>query len=126
MKVIIFGAGVQGTVYGVRLARAAHEVAVIATHHRAVELRRFGANIRDSETSETISASVIVWEELPSDCKADFCLVTVRREQLTDALISLAQATQIERFVFLVNHANGSNDIFAALGKSRAVLAFPG
>lgn len=126
VKVIIFGAGVQGTVYGVRLARAGHEVTLVATPRRAVELRRFGATIRNAETSEAISADVAICEELPPDCKADLCLVTVRREQLDNALISVTRATEIERFVFLVNHANGSEDIFEALGRPRTVLAFPG
>jgi 2-dehydropantoate 2-reductase len=125
VKVIVFGAGVQGTVYGVRFAGAGHEVTLIATPRRAAELHRFGAKILHAETSETISVHVAVEEEL-SDCRADLCLVTVRREQLNDALAILARATHIERFVFLVNHANGSDDIFAAVGRARAVLAFPG
>jgi 2-dehydropantoate 2-reductase len=126
MRVIVFGSGVQGTVYGVRLARAGHDVVLISTRFRAEELRRFGPKIRDAKTFETISADVSVWEELPSDCEADVCVVTVRREQLNDALVPLARATQIKRFVFLVNHANGSEAIFAAVGRSRAVIAFPG
>ena len=126
MKVVIFGAGVQGTVYGVRFARAGHEVTFVATHERAIELRRSGATIRNAETSRNISAHVTVLEELPVDCNADMCFVTVRREQLNNALVRLARATQIKRFVFLVNHANGSEGIFAAVGRSRAVLAFPG
>jgi 2-dehydropantoate 2-reductase len=126
VKVVVFGAGVQGTVYGVRFARAGHEVTLIATPRRAAELRRFGAKIRHAETSETVSAHVTVEEELPCDCEADLCMVTVRREQLKDALVTMARAAHIERFVFLVNHANGSDDIFAAVGRARAVLAFPG
>jgi 2-dehydropantoate 2-reductase len=126
VKVIVFGAGVQGTVYGVRFARAGHEVTLIASPRRAVELRRFGAKIRHAETSQTIEAQVTIEEELSSDCNADLCVVTVRREQLNDALVILARATHIRRFVFLVNHANGSDDIFAAVGRARAVLGFPG
>jgi len=65
-------------------------------------------------------------ESLQPDCSADLCLVTVRREQIEDVLPDLARATAIRRIVFLVNHANGSEDIFAVLGRSRTVLAFPG
>jgi hypothetical protein len=52
--------------------------------------------------------------------------VTVRREQLQAVLPCLAQVTGIGRFVFLVNHANGSEDLFHLLGRHRVVLAFPG
>jgi hypothetical protein len=67
-----------------------------------------------------------VLERLPPDFAADMCLVTVRREQIEAVLPDLVQATAIPRIVFLVNHANGSEDLRALLGGSRTVLAFPG
>jgi ketopantoate reductase len=53
------------------------------------------------------------------------CLVTVRREQL-ESILSVFAATKIPRFVFLVNHANGSEFLYEALGRKRVVSAFPG
>jgi len=67
-----------------------------------------------------------VLERLPHDFAADICLVTVRREQIESVLPDLVQATEIPRIVFLVNHANGSDDLLTLLGRSRTVLAFPG
>ena len=125
-KIVVLGAGVQGTVFGVRLAQKGHEVTLIARAGRAQELRELGATIQNVETSETSTIFLSVLESLPSDCSADLCLVTVRREQIAEVLPDLARATAIGRIVFLVNHANGSEDIFALLGRSRTVLAFPG
>jgi len=126
MKIVVFGAGVQGTVFAVKLARAGHAVNLIATPRRALELIRFGATIQNAETHEILSAEVTVLEQLTPELEADLCLVTVRREQLDAAIPLLAAATRIARFVFLVNHANGSEQLFSALGRSRVVLAFPG
>jgi ketopantoate reductase len=67
-----------------------------------------------------------VLERLPHDFAADMCLVTVRREQIETILPDLVQAIAIPRIVLLVNHANGSGNLLSALGRSRAVLAFPG
>ena len=67
-----------------------------------------------------------VLERLPHDFAADMCLVTVRREQIETILPDLVQAIAIPRMVLLVNHANGSGNLLTALGRSRAVLAFPG
>ena len=125
-KVIVLGAGVQGTVFGVRLAQRGNEVTLVARPVRAMELRQVGATIQNVETSEKSTVFLPVLESLPPHYSADVCLVTVRREQIAAVLPDLARATAIRRIVFLVNHANGSEDIFALLGRSRTVVAFPG
>ena len=126
MKILILGAGVQGTAFGVRLAQQGHPVTLIAHPDRAVQLRQRGASIENLTTSEHATLLLPVLESLPPDCSADLCFVTVRREQLESVLPSLSKATGIGRFVFLVNHGNGSEDLFQLLGRSRVVLAFPG
>ena len=45
MRIMIVGAGVQGTLYGVRLARTGHCVTLIARGRRLEELRERGAAI---------------------------------------------------------------------------------
>jgi 2-dehydropantoate 2-reductase len=122
----VFGAGVQGTVLAVRLANAGHAVTLIARPQRAAELRQSGAAIQNLETMQTSTKTLPVLEQLPPGLAADVCLVTVRREQIEDALPALVAATLIPRIVFLVNHANGSDDLRKSLGRSRTVLAFPG
>jgi 2-dehydropantoate 2-reductase len=55
----------------------------------------------------------------------DLCFVLVRREQLEGVLPELRAASGIGRIIFMVNHANGSEHLFAALGRERVVLGFP-
>ena len=126
MQIIIFGAGVQGTLYGVLLARAGHDVTLVARGRRAEELRRYGAVIKDVFSSRTDALRLPVTEQLGPDARADLCLVTVRREQLNTVLPALAAASALARIVLMVNHANGSETVISALGHARAVLAFPG
>jgi 2-dehydropantoate 2-reductase len=126
MNIVILGAGVQGTVFGLRLAQKGHQVTLVARPVRAEELRQVGASIQNANNSEKATVSLPVVESLSPDCSADLCLVTVRREQLQSVLPHLTQATRIGRFVFLVNHANGSADLIRPLGRQRVVLAFPG
>lgn len=126
MKIIVLGAGVQGTLYGVRLARAGHDVTLIARGTRAAELRLRGAVIEEALTGRTDTVQLPVSERLSPDANADVCLVVVRREQITEILFDLVAASAIRRFVFMVNHANGSERILNALSPARVVLAFPG
>lgn len=126
LKIVILGAGVQGTVFAVRLAVAGHQVTMVSRPDRARELKQRGATIQDAKTMRICTQELPVLERLPSDFAADICLVTVRREQIEAVLPDLSQATAIPRIVFLVNHANGSDHLLTLLGRSRMVLAFPG
>jgi hypothetical protein len=47
-------------------------------------------------------------------------------EQIADVLPDLAAESRISRIIFMINHANGSEEVFDVLGRSRVVLAFPG
>ena len=126
MKIVILGAGVQGTVFAVRLALAGHHVTLVSRAARATELRHTGATIQEAETSRIYTKLLPVLESLPRDFSADFCLVTVRREQIEAVLPGLVEAVAIRRIVFLGNHAYGSDNLLAIPGRSRTVLAFPG
>jgi 2-dehydropantoate 2-reductase len=126
LKIVILGAGVQGTVFAVRLAVAGHHVTLISRPARATELRHVGATIQNAETSRICTKVLPVLESLPPDFPADICLVTVRREQIKNVLPALAAAIAITRVVFLGNYAYRSDNLLAILGRSRAVLAFPG
>jgi 2-dehydropantoate 2-reductase len=126
LRIVVLGAGVQGTVFAVRLARAGHQVTLISRPERASELRRRGAEIQDAETLRTWTKVLPVLEKLPPDFAADVCLVTVRREQIETVLPILAEAISIPRVVFLANNEYGSGNLQAVLGRSRTVLAFPG
>jgi 2-dehydropantoate 2-reductase len=125
-RIIILGAGVQGTLYGVRLADAGHEVTLVARGRRADELRTGGAIIEHALTGRSRVMQLPVIEEITPALDSDLCLVTVRREQLESVLPHLKMAHGIARVLFMVNHACGSEFLFSVLGSSRAVLGFPG
>jgi 2-dehydropantoate 2-reductase len=126
VKIVILGSGLQGTLYGVRLASAGHAVTLIARGRRATELRTHGAIIEHALTGEQVQMALPVVEELQAGQDADLCLVTVRREQLDGALPALAGARGVARIIFMVNHACGSGRLIDALGRERAILGFPG
>lgn len=126
MRITVLGSGVQGTLYGVRLASAGHAVTLIARGRRAEELRRCGAVIEHGLTGQRVRMTLPVVEELRPQARADLCLVTVRREQLASLLPALAAARGLERINVMVNHACGSQWLRNAWGRERTILGFPG
>jgi 2-dehydropantoate 2-reductase len=85
-----------------------------------------GAVISNLATGRSESLNLPVLEVLPDDLRADLCFVFVRREQINAALDCLARAKAVGRFVWMVNHACGSEPISRRLGRARTVLGFPG
>jgi hypothetical protein len=65
--IIVLGAGVQGTVFGVRLAQKGYQVTLVAKPSRAQELRQFGATIQNAKTSETSTLFLPVLESIPAN-----------------------------------------------------------
>lgn len=126
MRILILGAGVQGTLYGVRLARAGNDVTFVARGIRAQELRDRGAVIQHALSGRADTMHLPVVEVLSAESHADLCFVFVRREQLEQVLPALRAAGGVERVIFMVNHANGSDFLFDMLGRKRVVLGFPG
>jgi 2-dehydropantoate 2-reductase len=126
LRIVVFGAGVQGTVFAVRLAIAGHQVTLVSRPRRAAELRQEGATILDAETSLTHTRVLPVLEKLPPDFAADMCLVTVRRDQIETLLPELVKAIAIKQVVLLGNHANRTEHLLTVLGRPRTVIAFPG
>jgi 2-dehydropantoate 2-reductase len=126
MRIMILGAGVQGTLYGVRLARAGHGITLIARGKRVEELQQRGAVIEDALSARTVGVQLPITGRLTREMQADLCLVAVRREQINEVLPDLMTASAMGRIVFMVDHANGSEQMFKALGRARVVLAFPG
>jgi ketopantoate reductase len=126
LRIVIFGAGVQGTVFAVRLSTVGHQVTLVARSGWAAQLRREGVSIQDAGTAQIRTRVLPVIEKLPPDLVADMCLVTVRRDQMDLILPDLVGAIAIPQVVLLGNHANRTDHLLTILGRSRTVLAFPG
>ena len=123
-KILIFGAGVIGSVYAGKLSFAGHRVSVLAHNKRFTELQLNGLLLSENG-KDVIKASVAIISELKTDDIYDFILVTLRKDQLKDALSLLAQ-NQSKNFVFMVNTAEGYSDWIGKLGFERVIPAFPG
>jgi len=126
MRIVIFGAGMQGTLYGARLAHAGHELIFIARGRRAEELRRDGAVIENALTGKRATSRVTVANTLDPGMSADLCLVTVRREQLAAAWEKVSEARGIARVLVMVNHVGSVSPNFDNRDRRWSVLGFPG
>jgi 2-dehydropantoate 2-reductase len=126
MRILIYGAGVQGSVYGCFLTRAGHDVSFIARGSRAAQLREGGLVLRGALGDRNMSVPrPIVIDRLEPEDRFDMCLVTVRRDQI-DAIVPELAASAVPLIAFMHNHADGSESLARRIGPARTVIAFPG
>lgn len=126
MRILIYGAGVQGSLYAARLHEHGHDVSLLARGQRLVDLRAHGMILKDAATGRRTMTPVPVVERLDPTDMYDLAMVPVRREQVGAILPALAVAGRIPTILFMHNHAGGSDDLVAAVGRGRVLLGFPG
>ncbi len=123
-KILIFGAGVIGSVYAGKLALAGHRVSVLARNIRLQELQLKGLILLENG-KEINKPTVTVISELKANDIYDYIFVTLRKGQVKKALPILAQ-NQSKNFVFMVNTSSGYSDWISEMGLERIIPAFPG
>ncbi len=124
LKILVFGAGVLGSLYAGRLKQAGHDVTVVARGQRYKVIKEHGIVLEYFDTKKQFDVSVRVLDSMPKEEYFDFCLVPVQKLQLPSALDALKTNDQIPAFLFMVNTAEGPQAMIDALGKGRVMFSF--
>jgi 2-dehydropantoate 2-reductase len=124
-RILIFGAGVIGSIYAGKLALSGQNITILARNRRLNELKEKGLLLKSSAQDDIVKVNVSVISELKSDDIYDYIFVIVRKDHINDALPVLSQNNS-KNFVFMVNTPNGYFDWIKILGESRFIPAFPG
>jgi 2-dehydropantoate 2-reductase len=120
MKIAIVGAGRIGSTFAFHLARASHDVTLIARGARLEELSRAGAiTTVGGERAIVMAAAALDPNEL-----WDLVLVTVLAHQVEAVLPSL-RASRAKAVMFMCNTFDALDSLDEAVGGSRVVVGFP-
>ena len=123
-RMLVIGAGVNGSVCAAALHRAGYGVTVLARARRLEELQKGGGiEIEDPLKGTRTVTQVPVVDDLAPEDIYEYILVIVRKNQVRDLLPVLAQ-NQSPSVVFMVNTASGPEEWIAALGEGRVMLGF--
>jgi 2-dehydropantoate 2-reductase len=124
MDILVYGAGVVGSVYAARLKAAGHNVSLLARGQRAVSLRTDGIQLEDALTGRRTTTRVSIVEQLTPADTYDVIIVTVRLHQLSSILPILAANRQVPTWLFLLSNPAGMRQ-FEQLDPLRVVPGFP-
>jgi 2-dehydropantoate 2-reductase len=121
MKLLVYGAGVTGSVIAARMHEAGHDVSLLARGERLADLRRHGVRLAEEDSPDVERVGVPVVEHPAGGY--DLIAVFVRAHQVDAVLESLADVEG--DVLFLLNWAAGAEPLSAVLGHERVLLGFP-
>ncbi|MFC3448503.1 ketopantoate reductase family protein [Amycolatopsis speibonae] len=121
MKLLVYGAGVTGSVFAARMHEAGHDVSLLARGERLAVLRRHGVQLAEADSPAVKRVPVPVVEQ--PDGGYDLTAVFVRTHQVDAVLESLADLEG--DVLFLLNWAAGAEPLGEVIGHERVLLGFP-
>lgn len=122
-RILVIGAGVNGSVCASGLQKGGVDVTVLARGTRYDEILKEGIIIEDAFKGKQAVTKVKVINVLKPNDIYDYILVIVRRNQITGLLPVLAK-NKSPNIVFMGNNLGGSEEYTAALGKERVMFGF--
>jgi len=122
-RILVIGAGVNGSVCAAGLQRAGANVTVLARDQRYTELSEQGIIIENPIKNIRTVTKVPVINVLAPEDGYDYILVVVRKNQVPDLLPVLVQNCS-PNVVFMVNNPSGPELYTTALGRQRVMLGF--
>ncbi|MEK4297257.1 ketopantoate reductase family protein [Paenibacillus sp. FSL R5-0914] len=121
-RILIFGAGVIGSMYAIKLIEAGFDVSLFAHSNRYKSLRENGLQYIEKGTVRSIQVNVI--DTLENDDVYDFIFVTVRYDRSEAALLALKD-NQSKNIVTMTSNSIGFSSWLDIVG-DRLLPAFPG
>ena len=123
MRILIYGAGVIGSLYAALLADAGYDTSIYARGKRLEILKNNGLLYKKNQ--DLIKAETKILGEVSNDDIYDFVLLTVRENQLYEALTELKN-NKSNTIVTMVNSLDSYKKWEDIVGTGRILPAFPG
>ena len=123
MRILIYGVGVIGSLYAALFAEAGYDTSIYARGKRLEFFKRNGLLYKKKQNIKQAETTIL--RELPDNDIYDFVLLTVRENQLYEALTELKN-NKSSTIVTMVNSLDGYKKWEDIVGTGRILPAFPG
>ena len=123
MRILVYGAGVIGSIYAVLMSEVGYGVTVLARGKRLTDLSNNG--LRYYKKGKVETANITVIDRLEDSDKYDYIFLPVRTEQLKQALCEL-KSNKSPNIVTMVNTLEKYEELEKICGVNRLIPAFPG
>ncbi len=126
MKILIYGAGVIGSIYAAKLFDAKNDVTLLARGKRYEILQQNGVIIREQITGKKINAQIPLTQQLATNDFYDLIIVTVRLDQLESVIPFLKNNLASPLIMFMLNNPENIQANSDDLKPKHVIFGFPG
>jgi 2-dehydropantoate 2-reductase len=124
MKILIYGAGVIGSIFAGKIAQKGYDVTVLARKNRYNEIKESGIILKNSLTNKIIKIKVKIIKTLMENDLYDYIIVTVQNTQI-DEILPFLSKNNSQNIVFVVNNPLGYKNWIKMVGYDRIMVGFP-
>jgi 2-dehydropantoate 2-reductase len=126
MKILVYGAGVIGSIFAFKLKSGGNDVTVLARGKRLKQLKKYGVIIEDKILNESFKTDIKVIDKLEPDDYYDLVLIIMQRQQVSKILPILEKNRKVPTFIFMGNNVGGAEEYLNFLDRKRILLGFGG
>jgi 2-dehydropantoate 2-reductase len=124
MKILIYGAGVIGSIFSGKLTQSGYDITVLARGDRYNEIKEDGIVLYNPLNKKTSKIKIKLVDILLENDFYDYIIVTVQNTQV-DALLPILAKNKSKNIVFVVNNPLGYNNWIKNVGSERIIIGFP-
>jgi 2-dehydropantoate 2-reductase len=127
MKILVYGAGVLGSLYAAILKEAGRNVSLLARGKRLEELKEHGLIVENLLEERTIKTHIdLIESKLSEKDEFDLIFVIMQKNHVAAVLPDLAKFSTKATIVILGNNGTGWDEYKAIIDPNRIILGFPG
>jgi len=126
MKILIYGAGVIGSIFAYKLKSGGNDVTVLARGKRLEQLRKYGIIIEDRIIKKQFQTDIKVIDKLGPEDYYDVVLIVMQYQQVSEILPVLQKNKKVPIFIFVGNNVNGTEEYLKFIDRQRILLGFGG
>ncbi|MEO8853449.1 MAG: 2-dehydropantoate 2-reductase N-terminal domain-containing protein [Ginsengibacter sp.] len=126
MKILIYGAGVIGSIYAAKLFEAKNNVTLLAREKRYKSLLQNGVIIREQLTGKKITVQIPLIQQLATNDFYDLIIVTVRLDQIKSVMADLKNNRGNSFIMLMLNNPENLQLLAEELKPKYLLFGFPG
>ena len=124
MRILIYGAGVIGSIIAGKMVQSGYNVTMLARGNRYNEILEKGIILSNSINDKKEIIKIKLIEILKEDDIYDYIIIPVQSNQIDDILPNL-QKNESQNIVFMVNNPLGYEKWIKNVGYNRIIIGFP-
>jgi 2-dehydropantoate 2-reductase len=124
MKILIYGAGVIGTIFAGKLAKKGYDTTILARGNRYKEIIEKGIILNNVLNNKLEKINIKTIDTLIETDIYDYVIVPMQNSQIDDILPILAK-NKSANIVFVVNNPLGYENWINNVGYERVMIGFP-